>query len=110
MNPREMAQGQPADIINGIRIVSSPYAVSITQVRNHKRRRSQSKKYHLRIQKKWRKRWGTKEEPAAYFLSGDILGHINVAGRSTGRLSGSRTVVAHPSLVESLKQVAAGKV
>lgn len=57
-------------------------------VRVHKKRRNQTAAYHARVQKKWTKRFGTKEAPAAFLIDNRYLG-----GRG-------RTLVAHPSLME----------
>ena len=48
-----------------------------------------SEQYHQRVQKKWRKRFGTKEAPGAYELAGGVL-------------------VMHPDLVEMLKKETRG--
>ena len=53
----------------GIKVVESPLAVMQVPNRQHKRKRWMSNAYHARIQKKWRKRFGTHEEPCMIFMS-----------------------------------------
>lgn len=58
-------------------IVQHPFACERdVPVRKHKKRKNQSNAYHARIQKKWRKRFGTKKENLAIFIgSGLGLGY-----------------------------------
>lgn len=60
--------------ILGMEVVTSPYCQRIVSLRQHKKRRNQSAAYHLRIQKKWTKRFGTRIEKVAYMISGGFLG------------------------------------
>lgn len=70
----------------------SPLALQTVPVKQHKKRRNQTA-YHRRVQKKWTKRYGTKQVPAAYVLDNrQIGGH-------------GQTLVAHPSIVASLKMM-----
>lgn len=62
------------DNIFGIKIHASPYCNRIVSVRQHKKRRNQSETYHRRVQKKWTKRFGTRTEKVAYFISGQVFG------------------------------------
>lgn len=69
----------------------SPLATCTEPVKAHKQRRSQTKAYHKRIQKKWTKRYGTKQVPCAYMIDNTYLGGFG------------RTLVAHPSLLRGLR-------
>lgn len=63
------------DLLRGsVKVVESQYAVRKVPVRQHKKRRNQSATYHARIQKKWVKRFGMKEEPCAYVIDNRFLG------------------------------------
>lgn len=81
-------------IINGIRIRSSLLAVNTEQAKRHRKRRSQSASYHRRVQKKWLKRFGTKQVPCAYVIDNGFLGGVG------------QTLIAHPSIVERLRSEA----
>lgn len=64
--------------LSGIRIFSSPYLTDATitePVKKHKPRRWMSERYHARIQKKWNKRFGTREVETAYMLNGGLYMH-----------------------------------
>jgi len=41
--------------------------------RVHKRRKGQSLQYHRRVQKKWTKRWGTREQQHAYLVDSSVF-------------------------------------
>ena len=69
----------------------SPMALQTVPTKRHKKRRNQTEAYHRRVQKKWTKRHGTKQVPAAYVIDNSVIG-----GRG-------KTLVAHPSIVASLK-------
>lgn len=57
-------------MFNGMRVSVSELALRTEPVRRHKwRKRTQSKAYHKRVQKKWEKRWGVVRAPCAYFLA-----------------------------------------
>jgi hypothetical protein len=60
------------------RIVESPMAVRTVPARQHKKRSNQTPAYHARIQKKWTKRFGTKQVPCAYQLNGKQFGMDNL--------------------------------
>ena len=62
----------------GIPIISHPLATMLVPNRRHKRRRWMSESYHRRIQKKWRKRFGTHEEACAFFMSPRAAGLIEM--------------------------------
>ena len=70
---------------SGIRIVENPRVYQTVQVREHKKSRSMSDSYHNRVQKKWRKRFGTKQIPGCYLLNGD-------------------TLIAHPEIIKLIKE------
>lgn len=81
------AYGALAGSLGGIDIISNPLCVRRVYVREHvKKRWMDGTVYHQRIQKKWMKRYGCHDEPAAYLL-------------------GDRTLAAHPLLLEKLRQV-----
>ncbi len=59
----------------GMRVVES--AIGTHQqvpVRRHKKRRNQTEAYHRRIQKKWTKRFGMREQPCALQVNGGQFG------------------------------------
>ena len=74
--------------ILGVPIVASTMAVTKRANRIHKKRRSQSAAYHLRIQKKWNKRFGFHHIPCAYMV--------------TDPWTGRQSYVMHPTLVAKL--------
>lgn len=63
----------PGNAFLGINVVESPHAVQTVPIRVHKKRRNQTEAYHRRIQKKWRKRFGTKEVPCMYLMNTGAL-------------------------------------
>lgn len=69
----------------------SPLAMRPEPVKKHKHRHAQTETYHKRIQKKWTKRYGTKQVPCAYMIDNTYLGGFG------------RTLVAHPSLLRGLR-------
>lgn len=71
--------------LEGITVKSSVLATQTAPREKHTKTRSMSESYHQRIQKKWTKRWGTKQEPAAFLVYGNVL-------------------VAHPEIVAALEQ------
>ena len=84
--------------INGIggplaNVIESRFAETTEPVRKHRKRRNQSESYHRRVQKKWVKRWGTKQVPCAYLIDNAALG-----GRG-------RTLVAHPQHMAALRNL-----
>ena len=46
----------------GMQLFEAPRIPVIVPIRLHKKRRNQTEAYHLRIEKKWRKRFGMCEE------------------------------------------------
>lgn len=69
---------------------ASPLATDTKPIKQHKYRRGQTQAYHARIQKKWTKRYGTKQVPCAYVIDNSVWG-----GRG-------KTLYAHSSLVDQL--------
>ena len=78
-------------MLNGIPIQESLLAVQNVPKRKHKHRRNQTERYHRRIQKKWIKRFGMRQEPCAFVIDNSFLGG---AGRS---------MVVHPTIMAELK-------
>jgi hypothetical protein len=76
-----------------MRIVENALAVKAVPVRKHQRRRGQTGAYHRRVQKKWMKRFGTKQVPCAYMVDNSYLGGVG------------QTMIAHPSLVAKLRSM-----
>lgn len=52
-----------------VRVIDTDLCKRVVPVKRHTWRRNQSAAYHKRIQKKWAKRYGTKVETVAYFVS-----------------------------------------
>lgn len=75
------------------RMHESPLALQAVPVKRHKKRRNQTEAYHRRVQKKWTKRHGTKQVPAAYLLDSRVFG------------GHGQVLVAHPSIVARLKKL-----
>lgn len=76
----------------GFPIHESMGAVTEEQWRNHNPRKG-SPAYHRRIQKKWKKRYGTRLVPAAYMADFKALG-----------MGQGMAYIMHPALVVKLKQ------
>lgn len=74
-----------------LQVRESPIALQAVPVKRHKKRRNQTEAYHRRVQKKWTKRHGTKQVPAAYMIDNSAIGGYG------------QTLVAHPSIVARLK-------
>jgi hypothetical protein len=73
----------------GLQIRESIYAITMKPARVHKHRRSQTERYHLRIQKKWKKRFGMVSIPGAY--------------RIQDPFTGQPMIIAHPSVMTKLR-------
>lgn len=84
--------------ILGIRIHESPLAVTHEPVRLHKRTRHQTEAYHRRIQKKWRKRYGTIDTPAVFVIDPSAAGLYGMGGQR---------YVAHPKLMAVIRNLSA---
>lgn len=80
----------------GIRIHESPLAVTHESVRKHKRTRHQTEAYHRRIQKKWRKRYGTIEVPAVFMIDPSAAGLYGFGGQR---------YIAHPKLMGVIRNL-----
>lgn len=74
-----------------LQVRESPLALQTVPVKRHKKRRNQREAYHRRVQKKWTKRHGTKQVPAAYMIDNSVIGGYG------------QTLVAHPSIVARFK-------
>lgn len=90
---RELEQAAPLFAGGSLQVHESQYATRTEPTRLHKKRRNQSEAYHRRVQKKWVKRWGTKQVSCAYLIDNGVLG-----------LPG-RTLVAHPQHIASLRNL-----
>jgi len=64
---------------SGVRIIESPHMQKYTTepARKHKEH-PKRKKYHLRVQKKWNKRFGTVQNPMFIATMGAIFAHPDV--------------------------------
>lgn len=74
-----------------MQVRESPLALQAVPVKRHKKRRNQTEAYHRRVQKKWTKRYGTKQVPAVYVIDNRVMGGYG------------KTLVAHPSILALLK-------
>ena len=90
---RELKQSAPLFAGGPVRVHESPYATSAEPERKHKKRHNQNEAYHRRVQKKWTKRWGTKQVPCAYLINNAALGGVG------------RTMVAHPLHMAALRNL-----
>lgn len=84
---------QPSPITS-MRVQESPHCTTRGPAQRHRKRRNQSAAYHRRIQKKWTKRYGTKDVPSAYIIDTSL---ISLSGR------GEKVLVIHPSLMSALR-------
>lgn len=95
--------------IGGVNVTVSPLAIRRVSVRKHKDRGEihtgrlfrggavyRPSAYHLRIQKKWDKRFGVKDEPCILHVNSHVLG----IGLSVPRPS----LVVHPDLWDKVKK------
>ena len=62
-------------LYGGIRVISSPFAMVAEPIKKHTKTRSMSESYHARVQKKWTKRYGTKQVPGAYMTPMGLVAH-----------------------------------
>lgn len=76
----------PTGTLGGVRVYSSPLAMTAVPRRKHIKSRSMSESYHRRIQKKWNKRYGLDYEPCAYMTADAVF--------------------VHPALMEQLRKAA----
>lgn len=65
---------QSFDTLFGVPIRESYMATKREPARVHVQRRGQTMRYHLRIQKKWNKRFGFVSTPGAYMIDGSVIG------------------------------------
>lgn len=88
---RQLEDAAPSPTLGGLQVQESIYATKTEPVKPHKRRRNQREAYHRRIQKKWVKRWGTKQTPCAFLIDNAAVGMRG------------KTLVAHPKYVAALR-------
>ena len=79
--------------LNGMRIIENLLAMTVTPVRRHKKRSHQTASYHARIQKKWCKRYGTRQTPGSYIIDLSAIG-----GRG-------RALVCHPDIARKIREL-----
>ena len=90
---RELENSAFANSCGPLCVKSSPFATKTEPVRIHKKRSNQRNSYHIRVQKKWTKRFGTKQVPCAYVIDNSVLGFPG------------RTIVAHPEHLVALRNL-----
>lgn len=73
------------NLFGHIKVFSSPLCELTVPVRKHRKGRCQSDAYHKRVQKKWLKRFGTKQEKVAIMFDPSAVG-----------LMGSPSIAMHP--------------
>lgn len=62
-------------LFNGIQLKESPFPLEKdVPIKLHKHKHNQTKSYHLRIQKKWNKRFGMKKERYALMMNPKAAG------------------------------------
>lgn len=61
------------------KVYESAFLDCLIPVRQHVKRRTQSERYHKRIQKKWLKRFGRKQNDCVYMFSDPMFGHGMIA-------------------------------
>ena len=88
---KAMMGTEPRPGFGPMAVRQSPLVTRTEPTKVHKHRRSQTDAYHKRIQKKWTKRYGTKQVPCAYVVDNACLGGFG------------RTLIVHPSLMAGLR-------
>lgn len=68
----------PSVLFGGLKIVKSPTAVSKQRNKAHKLNPKRKNSYHLRIQKKWDKKFGSEYKPGMFLLGFDLAVHPEV--------------------------------
>lgn len=81
-----------------IQVTTSPYCTSRESARKHIKKPHMSENYHRRIQKKWDKRFGFVEVPAAYLCDLDAI-FADMPGYLRHSWTRGRALVAHDSLI-----------
>mgnify|MGYP001770394125 CR=1 FL=1 len=79
--------GQPIFWYAGVRVHTSALCVANYPIKEHVKSRTQSETYHLRIQKKWNKRFGFERRPTAYQVGGVIFAHPDIVDKLKGQAS-----------------------
>lgn len=77
-------ENPPIIHIHGTPVFSNHLATTTEPIRKHNKTQSMSESYHNRVQKKWTKRYGTKQIPCYYVTP--------------------RGIIAHPSVLEQLRK------
>ena len=77
--------------LHNLPVIENLLATRTVPIKAHKKRRHQSMAYHRRVQKKWTKRHGTKQVPAAYMMENRFIG------------GSGRTLLVHPAISMTLK-------
>lgn len=77
----------PSAMFAGIPVYESPYATMTVPVRRHKRG-NQNAGYHARVQKKWTKRYGTRQEPCVYVIGPELNRQLLMDAQHVVRLRG----------------------
>jgi len=95
-------------MLNGMRVVESPMAMTSEPVRKHKLTRAQLKHlekhmpkgitYHDRIQKKWNKRFGFKQVPGFFIVDTSKLSFDNLMNDD-----GEKVLLVHPTIMKTLQ-------
>ena len=75
----------------GLPIHESYMATRSRPARVHVQRRGQTMRYHLRIQKKWNKRFGFVSTPGAYMIDGSVIGQRG------------KMLMVHPTIAAKLR-------
>lgn len=81
------------ELLHGLPIVTSPHCIRRVPSRVHDKRRH-SDTYHARIQKKWNKRFGMREEPIFMLVDNHAVGLVQPRGK---------VIVAHPDYVAAVR-------
>lgn len=91
----------PTQLFNGMKVISNPLCTTEEPVRVHIMKGTQRQAYHDRIQKKWNKRFGTKRVPGMYIMNQSYFtdGNFGYGGSS------EKVIVAHPTIVERMKNI-----
>lgn len=79
--------------MRGMRVFESPLAMLPEPIKRHRKRKG-TRAYHLRIQKKWTKRYGTEMKPCMLILNMGSVG-----------LGYGDDLVMHPELMTLLRNL-----
>lgn len=84
----------PYGMLHGIRVIESLAAVERVRARVYPKRKAKSTRHWLRMDKKWRKRFGFREKPCMYKTGGEIVGEA---------------FIVHPALMPQLRAALAAR-